>query len=221
MQLKLFLHIASKRRVSLLLIILTLCCLAKTSQAQVEIFGGVNSSFVRNDYLRKEGSHRAYHFGAGFDVYPNKKSDKFSLKINVITVEKGYTLKADKSYRYRFKYISVQPMANYHPIPFVSMYAGIDAGFFFWSNVKDGWKNYCPLDAGLVAGFSLWDNKQIGLYTRLIYDLVPMVQNYDNVDAQGNFHGTIDDIKNTSILIGLKINVYNERIPRKKIPKQK
>lgn len=182
------------------------------AHAQVRIFGGVSYTGVRNDVLEHEEAIYAWHTGGGVTITP-KNWNKFSIGINTMVSKKGYKQYADKWYNFHFYYITCQPVIEYSPVALLSLEAGLDVGGLFYTDVKRGMSTYNQFDGGLVFGATVFNDKRIALYTRIVYGLVPMLT-YDRMDALGNFTGEINDLKNTSVLFGLRVNVYHEKIPR-------
>lgn len=195
----------------LLTAILCFCCLG-ASYAQVKLFAGVNYTGVRNSVLENEEAIYSWHVGAGVNLAP-KKWDKFSIALNAMLSEKGYKQYADKWYDFDFYYLSFQPVIEFSPVKLLSFEAGVDLSALVDTSVREGLSTYNNFDCGLIFGFTVFNDKRVALYSRVIYGLIPMLS-YDRIDALGNFTGEINDLKNTSLLLGIRVNVYHEKIPR-------
>lgn len=189
-----------------------LCCGLTVTYAQVKLFGGVNYTGVRNDVLKNEEAVFSWHAGGGVNYTP-REWNQFSIGLNAMLSRKGYKQYADKWYTFHFDYFSFQPVLTYSPVKLLSFEAGVDIGALISTNVKQGMSTYNRFDCGIIFGFTVFNDKQIALYSQIIYGLVPMLT-YDKMDSMGNFTGEINDLKNTSLLLGIRVNIYHEKIPR-------
>jgi hypothetical protein len=182
----------------------------QSSISQIGLFGGANYNYVRNSVLQNDEPTYAWHFGGSAEFTP-KSWNKFSIELRTMFSQKGYQQYADKWYTFQFTYFSFQPVIKYYPIDLLSVDIGLDLGSLIDTNIKKGTSTYNSFDAGIALGFTVFENRRIGFYSRLIYGLTPML-NYYRIDAMGNFTGEIEDLKNTCLLVGLRVNIYNEKI---------
>jgi len=174
------------------------------------VYLGGNVSFMRNDILEYEAPLYSFHVGWGFRIHPFKNSAKWAIQLDEMFIQKGYgQIYPSRDYTFRFNYLSFQPLLSYSPVNGVSLFGGGDISILVGSNVKKVHWTYPVMDYGLTAGFSLFNTRRVGVYSKLIYNLRPLV-NYSTMDELGNFTGTVHDLKNTSILLSVKYNIYNE-----------
>lgn len=191
-------------------VMLCLCSL-NTTYAQVKVFTGISYTGVRNNVLEDEEAIYSWYAGGGISLTP-QGWNKFSIGLNGMLSRKGYKQYADTWYTFYFHYVSFQPVIEYSPAGLFSLEAGVDVSALVYTNVKSGMATYNHFDCGLIFGFTVFNNKRIAFYSRFIYGLVPMLT-YDKIDAMGNFTGEINDLKNTSLLFGIRVNIYHEKVP--------
>ncbi|MBX2966397.1 MAG: PorT family protein [Cyclobacteriaceae bacterium] len=201
---------AKKVTVALILTVGFIICRAPLAYSQVGIVGGVNYSFMRNSVLENDEPAYTWNLGANVELSP-KTWKKFSIETRIMFIQKGYRQYADKWYTFHFDYLSVQPTINYSPVKQLSVDAGIDISGLINANVIKWADTYNLTDAGVVFGVSAFRHKRISLYSRIIYGLTPMLE-YHAIDEMGNFTGEIKDLKNTCIQVGVRINIYHEKL---------
>lgn len=183
-----------------------------TSYSQIYVYGGPHRSIIRNDVLLGDSPITAFHFGAGANFYGNRWPQKFFITIAADLATKGYDqYLGSKEFQMRFNYLSTQYSANLHLFSFMSLKLGVCTSLLFNTSVEKGNETYNTLDIGLVGGVDFFVSKRVGFYTQTIIGLLPMLDYY-KIDSQGNFNGTIRDLKNTCFMIGIKFNVYDEKI---------
>lgn len=180
--------------------------------AQVSLMGGASYCNVReNNLLANKKGIGAFQGGEAIRVYPLKNLPNLSIENELQINRKGYQQNLDQNYTFYFDYLSWPILACYSPVRNFTVNAGVELSQLLFTNFKNGTRTYHDFDAGLVLGFSCFDERWIGLYSRITYGLVPML-NYYSVDELGNFTGEIHDMKNLCISVGIKINLYHEKI---------
>jgi hypothetical protein len=107
--------------------------------------------------------------------------------------------------------LSSPVLINYSLSPQISIQAGVGLSTLISTNIEQGIKTYNDFDLGLALGASCFSNKRISCYSRLTYGLLPMLDYYE-IDELGNFKNQIHDLKNICLSIGIKVNLYNEKI---------
>lgn len=200
------------KRVVTLSLSTLLLIISNKSFAQVSLMGGANYCNVRdNNLLANKKGIGAFQGGAAIRVYPFKNLPNLSLENELLINRKGYQQDLDKNYTFYFDYFSWPLLVCYSPVRNFTVSAGVELSQLLFTNFKKGTSTYHDFDAGLVLGFSCFDEKWISLYSRMTYGLVPML-NYYSFDEMGNFTGEIHDLKNLCFSVGLKINLYHEKI---------
>jgi hypothetical protein len=185
---------------------------SENAVSQVSIMGGVNYNYVRNNgLLKNEVPIMAGHFGSSFRCYPFKKIHSLSVQSDLLFTQKGYYQKFDKNYTVLLNYVSWTFLLNYAPIKDFSINTGTEFSGLFFTSVIDGTRTYNNSDIGLVLGIGCLEHHRISLYARTIYGISPIL-NYYTFDKLGNFTGDTRDLKNMTISVGIKINLYNEKI---------
>jgi hypothetical protein len=185
---------------------LILLFLSFSCNAQIFLFAGSHESIVRNRVLQGSTPIFSFHFGAGI-IMPLRQSKIITLSEEIGFIQKGYNQKigADE-FKIRFEYLNGQTLVNYKLNAWLTAKSGVNYALLIATNVKKGLDTYRHLDVGLVGGFNFFDSKTFSFYANVVYGLVPMLRYYD-IDAKGNFNGTINDLKNTCISVGIRINL--------------
>lgn len=184
----------------------------ETTMAQVSVIGGANYCTVRNnDLIQNQDPIYAHHFGVMVRYHPFRKLPNLSIQNELIYTRKGYQQELDKTYLFHFNYLSLPVLLNYAPAKYFSVHTGVELSGLFNTNLEKGNLTYNNVDLGIVGGFSFFDNARVSLYTRYTHGLVPMLKYY-TFDKLGNFTDNIRDFRNSCLSVGLKINIYNERI---------
>lgn len=187
-----------------------LFAISTNSLAQVYFFSGMNQCRVRNEILSNESPMYGLHIGGGINLFLKEEESKFFIKGETVFIKKGYDqeLRGEK-FHLRFNYWSLQGSVNYLLTPSISLQTGVDFAILFNANLKRWQETYSLYDIGLVGGVGFFENRRFNLYTRVIYGLTPMLK-YHNIDSMGNFHGELKDLRNLSILMGIRFNI-NEK----------
>ena len=102
-------------------------------------------------------------------------------------------------------------LINYSLSTQISIQAGVELSTLISTNIEQGIKTYNNFDTGLALGINCFGDKRISCYSRLTYGLLPMLDYYE-IDELGNFKNEIHDLKNVCLSIGIKVNLYNEKI---------
>jgi len=195
-----------------MLIISFLGIISVTGSAQISLTGGLNYANVRNNnLLENQSGLMGLQLGASVRYYPIKQLSWFSIQNEVLLIRKGYTQDLDKTYYFHFDYLALPILFNLSPVKDFSLHTGVELSELYSTNIKQGLNTYNHFDVGLVLGVSCLDSKGVSLYARATYGLLPMLDYY-TIDKLGNFTGEIHDLKNISLSIGLKINLYNEKL---------
>ena len=185
---------------------------SENAVSQIAIMGGANYSYVRNnDLLKNQVPIIAFHLGSSYRCYPFKNLHSLSVQGEFLFSQKGYDQKLDKNYLVRFDYLSWTMLFNYSPVKNFSINAGTEISGLVGANVIQGTETYNNTDVGLVLGIGCLENHRVSLYARAIYGISPIL-NYYIFDKLGNFTGETHDLKNMTISVGIKINLYNEKI---------
>lgn len=194
----------------LLCIVLTV--VQQNGCAQAYIYGGLHQNFVRTRKIEGATPIRSYHFGADFNVYSESDTVNQFITYGIGFIEKGYDQSiGGENFVFRFRYATTQVTVSYLVLPFLSVKGGVNGALLFHSNVYKWHKKYTPIDVGLIAGFNLFENRRVALCAQVNYGLLPMVIYYD-IDPQGNFNDRLYELRNTSIMTGLKVRLHGRKI---------
>jgi len=194
-----------------LFISLTFVC-SINSKAQIAIIAGGNYSTIRSNVnLENKGPIIGYNFGLSFQYYPFKNIQKLSILNELEYIQKGYQQDFEKKYSFKFNYLALPILISYSVSKNLSIHTGVELSDLITTNIKQGTKTYNNFDLGLVLGLNCLIDKRLSCYSRLTYGLIPMVDYYE-IDELGNFKSKIHDLKNISATIGIKFNLYNEKI---------
>lgn len=204
-------HIA--RLIFQVVIFTSLTCLSHlNSNAQIAIIAGGNYSTIRNNvFLENKEPIVGYHFGLSFQYYPFKHIQNLSILNELYFIQKGYQQDIGRNYTFKFNYLSLPILLNYPISKQISLQTGIELSKLIATNIEQGLKTYNDFDLGLVLGVNGFQSKRLSCYSRLTYGLLPILDYYE-IDELGNFNNEIHDLKNISLSIGIKFNLYNEKI---------
>lgn len=198
-------------RLAVLVVILMYISAGKAT-AQFSVMLGANKSTVLSKIkLENKESISDIHCGLSFQYYPFKNTDDISVINEIQISRRGYRQDLQKKYDFRFTYFAFPVLLNYSLSERFAVQGGIELSSLIFTNIKQGRDTYNHFDAGLVLGLSCFNNNTISLYTRVIYGMIPMLD-YHRIDDLGNFNGKIHDLHNLSLSVGIKINLYNEKI---------
>ncbi|MEO8471914.1 MAG: hypothetical protein ABI477_06960 [Chryseolinea sp.] len=194
------------------LLFATLLLVASVADAQIYVFVGGHENYVRNKVLANESPLTSWHIGGGVRLIFSESKPRTVFNAEYAFVKKGYyqTLGGTKS-SFNFNYLTYQATVGQQLFPYLSVKGGFNFAILIDSNLKKWYQTYRMVDFGLVGGLDFLENKRVGFYTRVVYGLIPMLK-YDNIDALGNFNGTIRDLRNTSFMVGLRVKVYEKEL---------
>lgn len=182
------------------------------SEAQISYVVGGNYSTIRSNIsLENKKPIFGYNFGVSAQYYPFSKFQKISLLNGLEFIQKGYQQDFEKNYSFKYNYLSLPVLINYSLSNQISIQTGVELSTLISTNIEQGTKTYNNFDTGLVLGINCFGNKRISCYSRFTYGLVPILDYYE-IDELGNFIKEIHDLKNICLSIGIKINLYNEKI---------
>jgi hypothetical protein len=196
--------------IKLILLSISLLLASKYTKAQVYLYSGAHKNFVRTKKIQNASPAQSYHLGAAVNVF-QKDNNKVFYTYDVGVIDKGYSQQlGGENFNFQFRYATVQATVSYLPVRWVALKAGFNGALLIYSNVYKWSKVYVPIDLGLVAGLSLLENKRIGLYFQAVYGLLPMIDYYD-IDAKGNFNGRLYELRNVSVMAGLRVDIYGKK----------
>lgn len=182
------------------------------SKAQIALVAGGNYSNIRSNLsLENKKPIIGYNFGVSVQYHPFRKFQKISMLNELEFVQKGYQQDFAENYSFRFNYLSLPILINYSLSTQISIQAGVELSTLISTNIEQGIKTYNNFDTGLALGINCFGDKRISCYSRLTYGLLPMLDYYE-IDELGNFKNEIHDLKNVCLSIGIKVNLYNEKI---------
>jgi|GEM_PF-1190685 hypothetical protein len=179
--------------------------------AQVAMMAGGHYSSIRDNIpIQGKSAIPGYNIGFSLQYSPFKGWESLSLIHELNFVKKGYRQRLDKNYFYRFNNLSLSVLGDYAIAKPISLQGGIEFAKVTSSNIKYWKKTYNDFDIGLIVGINMKIYKNLSLYSRLTYGLLPMLDYYD-IDEMGNFKKEIHDVKNITYTIGIKLNISNEK----------
>ncbi len=182
------------------------------SSAQIAVIAGGNYSNIRSKIsLENKEPIIGYNFGSSVQFYPFKKHENISIVNELVFIRKGYQQDFGENYSFRFNYISFPVMIDYEISKQISIQSGVELSQLFSTNIEQGNKTYNNFDLGLVLGVNCFFSKRLSCFSRLTYGVLPMLGYYE-IDEMGNFMNEIHDLKNICLSIGIKFNMYNEKI---------
>ena len=195
----------------ILVIALTFLAHAR-SDAQVAVLAGGNFSDIRSHIsLENRNPGMGYQVGGSLQYYPLQKLPRISIINEVNYNQKGYQQDFEKDYSFRFSYLSFPVLMDYSLSDAISLQAGVELSSLVSTNVEQGMRTYNHFDTGIVLGIQCFGNKRMGCYSRFTYGLLPVLDYYE-IDDLGNFKNEIHDLKNICFSIGMKWNLYHEKI---------
>lgn len=191
---------------------LTFICHGK-SNAQIAITAGGNYSDIRSNIsLENKKPIVGYQLGGSLQYYPFKKFPNISIINEINYNQKGYHQDFEKNYSFRFNYLSLPVLIDYSLSKAISLQAGVEFSTLISTNVEQGMKTYNHFDCGPALGINYFSGKAISCFSRFTYGLLPILDYYE-IDELGNFKSEIHDLKNICFSVGIKYNLYNEKIP--------
>ena len=181
-------------------------------KAQIGLVAGGNYSNIRNNTaIENKEAILGSHLGASIQYYPFRNLQNLSFVNEFLFSQKGYQQDFGEKYRFRFNYLALPVLIDYSLSNRISVHTGAEVSFLTTTSVKRGLDTYNGFDLGLVAGANYRISKRLSAYARLTYGLLPLLDYYE-IDELGNFGNEIHDLKNSCLSIGIKYNIYNEKI---------
>lgn len=181
-------------------------------KGQVAFFAGGNYSSIRNSVnIENKEAILGYHLGASLQYHPFRNWQNVSIVNEFILTQKGYQQDFGENYRFRFNYLALPVLIDYSLSNRISVHTGAELSFLAATNVKRGLETYNGFDLGIVAGANYRIGKRLSCYARLTYGLLPLLDYYE-IDELGNFTNEIHDLKNSCFTVGIKYNLYHEKI---------
>lgn len=194
---------------SLLGVFLFFICTSSFAQLTANIGGTYNYS--RNEVLKNDKPFFAYSIGVGFQFYFLKNYESLSAVVETRVNKKGYTLEInDKKHQSGLIYLSLPLLANYSFNESISLQVGPEFSFLIPGVSKYSEKVFNQFDFAIVGGLTFFDNKFISLYVRYNHGLNPVLDYY-SIDKIGNIE-SFEDFYNTSVMLGIKIKITNEKV---------
>jgi len=204
-------HFARLTFQTAIFISLTFMCHEK-SKAQIAFIAGGNYSNIRSNVsLENKKPIVGYSFGLSVQYYPFKKFQNISILNELDFTQKGYQQDFEKKYSFKFNYLSLPVLVNYSLSKRISIQTGVEISKLISTNIKQGINTYNGFDLGLVLGVNCFSSKRFSCFSRFTYGLLPLLDYYV-IDDLGNFKNEIHDLKNICLSIGIKFNLYDEKI---------
>lgn len=151
-------------------------------------------------------------FGASIRLHPFKETSKFSIESGLLIQRKGYIQELDnEKYNLTLNYMTIPAVLNYKPNTRFSVFGGIAFNHLVNTSRKRGNDTYTQNDVALNLGVNLLEHKKLNIFIRGAYGLIPIIDYY-KIDKLGNFTNKIDKFNTVSFSLGLKINIYDEKI---------
>jgi hypothetical protein len=179
---------------------------------QIGMMVGTNYSNIRHENrFEKTQGQMSLHLGVNVEVVPLKTIPNFSIRTDLILIQKGYTVKLDGSkYRVNLEYGSFAPMIKYAFDEDFAIHSGIEFNGFTGSNVgEDG--TFRKNEKALFFGFDILSSRRLSFYSRASFGQTPVLDYYD-IDPIEGIQGRISDLYTTTIMLGLQLNIHHEKI---------
>ncbi len=193
--------------------IVLLLLVYNNATSQISIKDGMNCCNVRNNQLlQNQQPLFTFHTGFSARFYPFRNMPNLSIQHELLFNRKGYRQNLDKHYIFQFSYVSFPTLLCYTPVEFLSISAGVEFSRLLSTNIREGTETYNRHDIGVILDISYFDNRRIGIYTRITYGLVPMLDYYA-FDELGNFTDEIHDLKNICLSVGIIMKIHHAKIP--------
>jgi len=174
-------------------------------KAKVDMIGGGNYTWMRNNVLQGEQPAFGFNFGTGIIVEPSPKWKRVSFGVNFLFSKKGYKQLLGQEYKVEFYYLSTQWLTHYKISNAITSYGGFDLSGLIDTNVTHGLDTYRNSDFGLVLGLLFLDNKALSINAQLVYGLTPLLDYY-KIDPVGNLT-SFKDLRNSCISLGVRYRI--------------
>lgn len=193
-----------KHFVPKILFLFFLFILSTESYAQLGLTTGINVSDVRhNDLLLNQHSIISGFMGPSFQYRPLQNFQQFSFIAELLYNAKGYKQTFEKDYQTYFHYLSLPVLLSYDITNRLSVYGGTELSILAETSSKKSSELYNQFDVGLNVGIGFLAHKNIQLFARYNYGLLPVLDYY-KIDEVGDM-SPIKDIRNQNLMIGLKV----------------
>lgn len=200
------------KKTSLLTIILSLLAFSQI-YGQVGLMLGPNYSTVRhNNLLENQNGKLNFHYGVNVAFNPFPSTPELSFKTDLMMVTKGYSQNlSGEDFNLNLTFLSFAPMVRYELSEGFHFHTGIELNVLAGSNVNQGLQTYRNSERAVFLGLDLFANKFFSIFSRASFGLSPMLDYYDIHPIDG-IQGELRDIYTTTVLFGIQLNIYNEKI---------
>lgn len=183
------------------------------TKAQIGLMMGPNYSSVRhNNILENSQGKINYQYGFNLAFYPISSLPELSLKTDMMVVTKGHQQNlSGENFKTNLTYLSFAPMVRYELANGFHVHSGLELNSLTSSNVNEGLQTYQNSERAVFLGFDVMADKVFSFFLRSSFGLSPMLDYYDIHPIDG-IQGSMKDIYSTTVLFGLQINLYNEKI---------
>ena len=174
---------------------------------------GPNYSSVRhNNLLENQSGKLNFNYGVYVAFNPFPSTPEISFKTDLMVFTKGYSqhLSGEK-FNLNLTYLSFAPMVRYELDEGFHIHSGLELNSLVGSNVNEGLQTYQKSERAIFLGMDLFSNNFISMYIRASFGLSPLLDYYD-IDPIDGIQGRLRDIYSTTFLIGIHLNIYNEKI---------
>ncbi|WP_373522702.1 hypothetical protein [Aquiflexum sp.] len=201
-----------KEKTAFLIIILSLLAFSQI-YGQVGLMMGPNYSTVRHSgILENQRGKMNFHYGVNVAFYPFANTPELSFKTDLLVVTKGYQQNlSGEDFNLNLSFLSFAPMVRYELSQGFHFHTGIELNILAGSNVNEGLQTYRNSERAVFLGLDLFSDKYLSIFTRASFGLSPMLDYYDIHPIDG-IQGQLRDIYTTTVLIGIQLNIYNEKI---------
>jgi hypothetical protein len=178
------------------------------------MLGGFSKNMIKQQNLVGSVKGKSgIHLGAAMNFKPLRKSSKFSLEKQSALITRGYT-QTIGSFKHEasLAYITSTLLAKYS-FRFLSIQNGFSYEVLADASGPQFEAKYSEFDISWISGINLFENRRAGIYFHYFLGLKP-VYNYYKFDKLGNFIEEIHDVKNRSLLFGIKVRIteiYDEK----------
>lgn len=166
-------------KITFLLLLLTL---SFTTKAQLGWSSGISISNVRhNDLLSNVHPIVTGFMGLSYQYRPFKFNNPVSFIAEFLYSAKGYKQTFEKDYLSYFHYFALPVLINFDLTNRFSAHTGVEFSGLIGTSNKENEDLYEQLDLGLNAGIGFMIYKNIQLFARYNYGLLPIL-NYQKID---------------------------------------
>ncbi|WP_194975618.1 outer membrane beta-barrel protein [Aquiflexum lacus] len=200
------------KKTSLLTIVFSLLAFSQI-YGQVGLMVGPNYSNVRhNGILENSRGKLNFHYGVILAFHPFANTPELSFKTDLMVLTKGYQQNlSGEDFNLNLSFLSFAPMVRYELSEGFHVHTGIELNILAGSNVNEGLQTYRNSERAVFLGLDLFSDKFLSIFTRASFGLSPMLDYYEIHPIDG-IQGQLRDIYTTTVLIGIQLNIYNEKI---------